>query len=270
VVRIGPYTEIDYDQVIQVHLDQNSRVTAVTDEDGELLGTFVISTSRRNDAAFLLRHRLQETRMPFVRYRFTGYTNRLAGVGDLHRLAVDTFCGRAHAMPDGEEVRPGVWFAPGARVQRGARVLAPAFIGAHARVRSSAVITRCSVLEHDTCVDCGTVVENATILPYTIVGAGLDVCGAVVGFGKVAHLRRQVEVEISDPKLLRSVVSAPLRVVGQAASLAAYLPLNFMRGLLGRRRSAANLPVAVQAPSGSLDAAETLPAGTDSVLTNFR
>ncbi len=267
-IRLGPYAELDYEQLLQFHLDQNSRVTAVTDGAGELLGTFVISASRRNDAAYLLRHRLKEFRTPLVRYPFAGYVNRLAGAADFRRLAVDAFCGRVQITPQGRQVRPGIWIAEGARVHRGARILAPAFIGEHAKLRASAVVTRCGVLEHHTEVDCGTVVEDSTVLPYTVVGAGLDVSHSVVGFGRIAHLHRQVEVEVEDPKLVGSVVAAPLRALGQAASLATYLPFNFIRGLFGRPAPEPGLPAAVQAPSAALKAAESLPG--DPALSNFR
>ncbi len=257
VLRLGPYAEIDFEHLIQCHLDGNGRVTAVTDARGELLGTFVVSASRRNDAAFMLRHELKEFRGPILRYSFSGYLNRLESAADLRRLAVDSFCGNAQITPEGTEMKPGVWVARGARIHRGARVLAPAFIGERARVRASAVITRCSVLEHHAEVDCGTVVEDASLLPFTRVGAGLDVTHAVVGFNRLAHLRRHAEIEILDPKLVGTSAAAPLRALGSAASLASFVPVEFMRGLFGRRR--ASLPAAAQAPSPDRSAA-ALPA----------
>jgi NDP-sugar pyrophosphorylase family protein len=263
VLRLNAYHELDYEKLIQFHLDSNARVTAVTDSQGAMLGTFAISASRRNDAAFLLRHSLQESRMPLVLYRFAGYSHRLATLADLRQLAVDAFCGRALIVPQGEEIKPGVWAAPGARIHRGARILSPAFIGRYARVRATAVITRCSALEHHTEVGRGTIVEDATVLPYTKLGAGLDVAHAVVGFGKVASLRRRVEVEITDSKLVGSVLSAPLRAWHQVLSLLAYLPVQFMRGLLGRPRlETPSLPVAVPARSEALTGTDSLPAAT--------
>jgi tetrahydrodipicolinate N-succinyltransferase len=236
VHRLGPYAEIDFDQLIQFHLDHSGRVTAVTNQRNELIGTFVISSSRRNDAAFMLRHRMQEFRSPCLEYQFVGYLNELESAADLRRLAVDAFSGAAQITPEGNEVRPGVWVASGARVHRAARVLAPAYIGERARVRASAVVTRCSVLEHHAEVDCGTVVENATILPYATIGAGLDVAHSVVGFNRLAHLQRQVEIEITDPKLIGMASSAPLKALGSAAALASFMPVEFVRGLLGRKK----------------------------------
>ncbi len=268
VIRLGPYAEIDYDHLIQMHLDQNSRVTAVTDAAGRSLGTFLISSSRRNDAVYLLRHELQESRTPFVRYIFSGYLNRLAGAADLRRLAVDGFCGRAQVEPQGAEIRPGVWVASGAHIHRSARVLAPAFVGEHAKVHASAVLTRCAVLEHHTVVDCGTVIEDATLLPYSTVGSGLDVAHAVVGFHRLADLRRNLQLSIDDPKLVGMVSPAPMRALSQVAALASFFPVHFVRGLLGRR-AATSLPSAAQAPAAALQATESLQA-TDPALSNFR
>jgi hypothetical protein len=247
VLRLGPYAEFDLEHLLQLHLEQNGRVTAVTDSQGELLGTFVVSASRRNDAAFMLRHGLREFRTPLQQYLFSGYLNRLRSAADLRRLAVDGFSGAAQIAPEGMEVRPGVWVARGARVHRAARVLAPAFIGERARVRASAVVTRCSVLEHHAEIDCGTVVEDSTVLPYTAIGAGLDLAHSVAGFHRVSHLRRQVEIEIADPKLVGTASPAPLRALGSAAALAGFMPIEFVRGLLGRKRT--TLPAAAQAPA---------------------
>ena len=100
------------------------------------------------------------------------------------------------------ELKPGIWVGDGARIHRKARIVAPAFIGAYSKIRASALITRGSAIEHHAEVDCGTVVENSTVLPFTYVGAGLDVMHSVVGFRRLAHLVRKVEVEISDAKLV--------------------------------------------------------------------
>ncbi len=252
VLRVGAYTDLDFDEFIQFHLDQHSRVTTVCTPDGAPLDIAAIASSRRNDAAFLFRHRLRHFRTPASQYVFRGYVNRLLVLSDLRRLACDAFIFRAQIPPAGAEIRPGVWVAPGARVHRGARILAPAFIGAQAKVRAAAVVTRGSVIEHHAVVDCGTVVENSTILPYTCVGAGLDICHSVVGFRRVLHLRRGVETDIMDTRLIDTVSpQASLRALRQAVSLATFLPAQLVRGMLAKshRKSPVQLPAAVQGPS---------------------
>jgi NDP-sugar pyrophosphorylase family protein len=235
-IRVGPYVEIDYEDLVQFHLSRGNRVTAVVQPTSEVAGVFVVNAARRNDASYLFRHALNIPRSPYSLYEFGGYINRLEDAADLRCLAVDAFCGNAKLQPEGEEIRPGVWAAQGASIHKRARVLAPCYIGAHARVRAAALITRCSALEHNTLIDCGTVVDNATVLPHTSIGAGLDVSHAVVGFKRLAHLGRQVEVEIADPKLVGTVSRAPVRLLGHVAALAAYLPTQLARGFAGRAK----------------------------------
>jgi len=261
-LRLGPYAELDFDHLVQFHLDSGARVTAA-ERDGVEFGVFAISASRRNDAAFLFRHRFTECRVPCTRYRFDGYLNRLAGARDLRELARDGLLQRNDLRPVGRELKPGVWAAEGARIDRGARVLAPAFIGARAVVRTNAVVTRCSTIERYAEVDCGTVVEDSSVLPYSYVGAGLDLAHAVAGFRRVASRRRGVEVEFSDPRLLGMIsFHAPVRALASAFALAAYLPQQIVRGFFGRssRPQPADLPAAVQSPAAALQAPDLKPS----------
>ena len=252
VLRVGPYFEFNAEELVQFHFDRHNRVTPLVDAAGALLPAFLLSASRRNDAAFLFRHRLQEMRSAGESYRCRGFCNRLRDATDLRRLAVDGLLGTAGIAPVGRQLKPGVWVGEGARIQRGARLLAPAFIGRRTKVRAAAVITRCTTLEHHCEVDCGTVVENSTVLPYTYVGAGLDANHSVLGLKRLSHLKRSVEVEITDPKLLamRST-SAPVRTLASAISLTSFLPVQILRGLFSRGEAAGptpSLPSSLNAP----------------------
>ncbi len=261
VLRLGAYTDIDFDEFIQFHLDHHCRVTTVSTPDGAPLDIAAIASSRRNDAAFLFRHNLRQFRTAAAQYVFRGYVNRLQTLTDLRRLACDAFFFRAQIPPAGAEIRPGVWVAPGARIQNGARILAPAFIGARAKIRAAAVVTRGSVIEHHAVVDCGTVIEDSTVLPYTYVGAGLDVCHSVVGLRHILHLRRGVETDIVDSRLIGMVSQRPpLRALGQAVALATFIPAHFLRGLFAKspRETPAQLPAAVQGSSPNLSTAADL------------
>ena len=266
VVRLGPYAEIDYEEFIQVHLEQHGRATVAVDARGYRIGVVALCASRRNDAAYLFRHNMEEFRVPCQQYIFRGYVNRLITPIDLRQLAVDSLLQRNHLQPVGKQIRPGVWKATSARVHPRARIVAPAYIGERAKVRASAVITRFTTIEHHAVVDCGTVVENASVAPYTYIGAGLDVNYAIVGGGRLASLRRNVEVEIRDPKLVSSIsTSAPLRVVRDVTALAAYLPHQVLRGLFAKspRKTPSDIPTAVKTPSAALkEPALTNPDGT--------
>ena len=262
VIRIGSYAELDYEDAVQFHLDKGSRVTSVCDASGAPLDTFVISASRRNDAAYLFRHELQEMRVPCEEYRFVGYVNPLSEGRDLRVLALDGFAGIANVPPCGREIKPGVWVVDGARVHRTARLLAPCFVGAHAKVRASSLLTRGSVAEHHAEIDCGTIIENSTVLPATVVGAGLDAVQSVIGFRRVWNLRRSVEVEISDSRFVGALRSAPVRMVGHAVQLAALFAKSIGQTLLGRKATPQpELREAVRHPAGALKNAE--PSGPE-------
>lgn len=244
-MRLGPYVEADYEAMIQHHLDHRCAVTTVTDGGDRALDLFVISASARSDAATLFQSKLQRLRRECEAFRFTGYVNRLRNPHDLRRLALDGLLARNAVRPEGQEIRPGVWVGTAARIHPKARVTAPAFIGAHAKIHASTLITRGSVVEHHAVVDCGTVVENSTVLPFSCVGAGLDVMHSVVGFRRLAHLRQKVEVEIADEKLVGMVpLTAVSRLAGSAAALFTFIPMQLYRGFFAssQRKSAAQIP----------------------------
>ena len=256
VVRVGTYTEIDYNDVLQFHLERQAHITATVDDNGDFLDLCAINASRRNDAAFIFRHRMQEFRAGCESYIFDGYINHLSSPNHLRQLAIEGLMQRVQLAPEGEQIKPGVWIGRGAQVHKRARVLSPAFIGAGSRVRAAAVVTRCTSLEHHTVVDCGTVVENVSTFPYTYLGAGLDVTHSVVGHSKLFNLKRDVEVEFADPRLIGEASShAPLRALGSLLSLASFFPAQFLRGLFApsHRECPASLPEAIAAPAAALD-----------------
>lgn len=255
VIRLGSYAELDYEEFIQFHLQQSGRATVAVDNRGYRIGVVAIYASRRNDAAYLFRHNMEEFRSPCQQFVFRGYLNRLISPLDLRQLSVDALLQCNQLQPLGTEIRPGVWAASSARIHPRARIVAPAFIGEHVRLRASAVITRFSTLEHHAVIDCGTVIEHTSIAPYTYVGAGLDLNYSVVGHCRIANLRRNVEVEINDPKLISSLsASAPVRAVRDVTALASYLPQQILRGLFARsqRTIPADIPAAVNSPSAAL------------------
>jgi hypothetical protein len=219
--------------MVQFHLDRHCRVSQAT-QNGQPLEIFCISASRRNDAASLFRSSLTHCRSDCPLFENFGYINSLADTVDLRQFAIDILMLRTETAPAGEQIRPGVWTAQKAQIEKGARILAPAFVGSYARIRSGAVITRCSSIEHHAQVDCGTVVENSSLLPYSSIGAALELAHSVAGFSRIWNLRRDCVVQISDGKLLRhSVASSGNGLLSSAAELVTYLPRQFWRGIFG-------------------------------------
>lgn len=233
VIRLGAYAEIDVEKLIQFHLEEPRRVCQAV-WSAEPLDVFCVSASRRNDAASLFRSRLTGCRSECGSFAHAGYVNPLASPHDLRQFGIDILTLKTETLPVGTEIRPGIWVAPGASIEKGSRILAPAFIGSSARIGWGAVITRCTAIEHHAHVDCGTVVENSTVLPYSYVGAGLDLAHSVVRMGQIVNLRRGVTVEVADQKLLGQV--SVLRAQN-LLNAAARLPARIWRRLLGKTPS---------------------------------
>lgn len=238
LVRLGAYAEADFEKFVQFHIDRGGRVTQLA-SGPQKLEIFCISASRRNDAASLFRTQLSQCRSECPLLQHDGYLNPLAGFRDLRQFAIDILTRQTQTCPAGKETKPGVWFARGAMMERGARVLAPAFIGSMARIRAAAVITRCSSVERHAVVDCGTVIENSTVLPFSYVGAGLDLAHSVAGMGRVVNLYRDVDVEIADPKLIAAMpVVSSKRLLTSAAEVFTYLPRLAWQGMFSGAKAA--------------------------------
>jgi NDP-sugar pyrophosphorylase family protein len=237
VIRLGGYVEIDYEELIQHHLDKRCAVTMAVDSESSRLDIFVLNASARKDANTLFRTQLQRLRRDCVPFPVTAYINRLQNAADFRRLGLDGLMGKNNVTPAAKETKPGVWAARSARIHPKARVVAPAYIGAHTKIRASALITRGTIVENHSEVDCGTVVENSTVLPYTCVGAGLDVMHSVVGFRRFAHLQRNVEFEITDKKLLgMAPLSTASRIAGSTVAAFSFLPKKIYRAVFARSR----------------------------------
>ena len=237
LIRLGAYAEVDFEKQVQFHIDRKERVTRMA-SDEQMLEIFCISASRRNDAASLFRTQLAHCRSECPVLQHDGYVNPLATARDLRQFAIDILTRQAQTCAAGKEIKPGVWSAPGALIEKGARVLAPAFVGSLARIRSGAVITRCSSVERHAEVDCGTVVENSTVLPFSYVGAGLDLAHSIAGMGSIVNLHRDVTVTIADRKLLGSTsVAAGKRFVTSAAEAITYLPKLAFHGIFAANKA---------------------------------
>ena len=155
VIRLGAYAEVEIDPLLQFHLDQRNHTTQVEAGDGPL-DFFILSGSRRNDAAFLLRNRLTKMRVQTRPFLTNGYVNRLRSEVDLRRLALDSFSQKTSIAPVGEQVRPGVWVAFGARIDRSVRLVAPCFVGERPK---HAVERRC-VGRHRDAPQVGIVIDS--------------------------------------------------------------------------------------------------------------
>jgi hypothetical protein len=227
VARLGAYVEFELADVLQFHSDCGQLITRVWDKRGPWDFWIVGARAARPPGSLAWGSASGRAWRSAVPYFPRGYINPLSDVSDLRRLVVDAFLGRCGVRPSGIEARPGIWIDEGARVDRGARIVAPAYIGTNTRIRAAAVITRFSSVEHDCRVDCGTVVEDACILPYTYLGQWLDVSHSVVDGGTFINLQRNVAVEIADPALISTSLPFPAALGGVAEVRPAHSPTQF-------------------------------------------
>lgn len=224
VSRADHYAEVEWQSVLAHHLGFNNRVTRLH-LGKHPLDTYIVSAGRRNEAAQLMRTRLGEARTNGAPCRKSDYINFLGDCSELQQLAKDALYGLNGIVPVGAEIRPGIWAGEDARIERDARLVAPVYIGGHARIHGGAVVTRDSVIEHHSTVDCGSVVEDAHVQPYTAIGAGLEIMHAIVEGNKLFHLARNAEFSTEDPKLLRErKQNVAVRTAQAAAALLSYVP----------------------------------------------
>lgn len=252
LVRLGAYAEVELDPLIQFHIDQHNHITQVRAADGPI-DFFVLSGSRRNDAAYLLRHKLCQLRVLGSAFETGAYVNRLQTVADLRALALDSLMQKNSIQPVGEEIRPGIWVAPGARVNRNARLVAPCYIGPSSKIRAGALITRGSTVEHHCVVDCGSVVEESTLLPLSYLGAGLDLSHSVLGSNRIYSARHKAELEVEDAQLVSTLPNTSvLRTLSYAANLISFVPRQIVRGFSGQRKTRES-QVDSKCPPGTFD-----------------
>lgn len=202
VVRVGPYIEMEFADMMRFHSEQGPAITCAVDSEGSL-GVWVIHPEKFSGSAKL--HEL--LLIGAERYGFGGYVNRLETARDLRRLAVDSLTSRCKLRPQGFETRPGVWIGQGAQIDRGARIVAPVFIGRSVKISEQCLITRCSTIESNCHIDFGTVVEDSSVLSGTYVGIGLDLSHSIVEGENLLNLRHDVTLRMNDPVVLRHVRS---------------------------------------------------------------
>ena len=210
VIRVGPYAEVDFNQLLKFHIARRNAATAVWDKVGNPLDIIALDPSRKIEATAVLRRKLRWNWRPSEMFHSYGYVNLLQNGEDFRALAEDALMRRCALIPRGQEVSPGVWLGKSARVHPAASVEGPAFIGEHTRIGAGTVLAGCSTLEHHSQVDRSTRLDNSTVLPFSYVGKNLNVTESVIGFSQVSQVKRNVTVSIADAKLIRSISMSPV------------------------------------------------------------
>jgi len=146
IIRLNAYAELNFDELLEHHRSHLNKVTRVFSGAGDAakpLDIFLVNSSRRNDAAFLLRSEMDNARTgtPYLAGP-EEYVNFLQHEADLRQLASDSLHHISKMQPAGTEVRPGIWIAADAQIDKRARLVAPIFVGSRARICPGAVVTR--------------------------------------------------------------------------------------------------------------------------------
>jgi hypothetical protein len=255
VCALNTFSEIHFEKLVQFHLDHRALITQVHCASRPV-EVFCVSPSRRAGAESLFRSHLSG-QPQYAIFTSSGYANPLVTAQDLRQLATDILTLRTETQPAFTQLRPGVWVGPGALIEKDARLLAPAFVGAYATVRAGAVVTRCSSVEQHAEVDCGTIVENSTLLPGVRIGAGLDLSHAVAGPKSIVSLRRNALVEIADTRLIGHAAplswTRRLRAAGAAVDFRGTIRQRLFRRRLEEMAAPEPAPVSARAANANLE-----------------
>jgi hypothetical protein len=199
IVRCGAYVEFDVVEMLNFHQEQGVGVTRALSDDAPLDVWMVDPLGLPEHVATLSTLLCARPAM----YRSQGYVNQLRTAREFRRLVLDSFYSRCRLRPQGSEIKPGIWSCDGAQIERSARVVAPAFIGRDVHISAECLITRGSNVESNSRVDFGTAVEDSTVLPNSYVGIGLDLSHSIVDGHNLLNLRHNVNLEITDPVVMR-------------------------------------------------------------------
>ncbi len=201
LVRVGTYAEVDYRELIRFHQETRSPLSHVYSSDTSL-DIAVVNAALLRNTDDLVRRALSHLIPQQKRFRYLGYVNRLRSREDLYALMQDGLRGQCDLRPVGREVRPGTWCGEGAELASTVMIQGPVFVGAGSKVASDCSIAGTTSIERDSQIDCGTVIDNSLVLRGTYVGMALDVKNSIVGNEKIFSLDRNVEVNVSDARLI--------------------------------------------------------------------
>jgi NDP-sugar pyrophosphorylase family protein len=203
------YAETDLLDLFYFHREARQVATRAFDAEGSL-DLWVVDCAQAQEGN--LEGLLAQAEKLGTPYFIREYVNRLMHPRDLRRLVSDALSRRCAMRPSGREVKPGIWIDAEAEIDRGGRIVAPAYIGRGSKIEEDALITRCSNVEKYCYVDCGTVVENSSILSNTHVGIWLEVRHAVANGNRFLSLEHEVVLEISDSCVMRSTRPVPQEI----------------------------------------------------------
>ncbi len=190
MIALKSYAEIDLADLLRFHRDSQNSVTEAEDARGHL-GVSLINGS------FLASARQKSESVNHGRpYQFGGYAKRIASAKERQELVGDALMGACAMRPSGTQIADHVWIGEGAHLADSVRVIGPTYIGERTIVRAGATVGPFASVERDCVIDCGTSVEQSTVLPHTYLAPGLLVRGASVDGGLLEDLRSGIVADL--------------------------------------------------------------------------
>ena len=217
LIRLNAYTDLDFGELLQSHIDTQSSLTRVYGLTGAL-DIAVVDANTLQDSGNTYCKTLSEIIFRQRRFLYCGYLNALASPRQLRQLVEDGLHGVCRLNPVGTEVRPRVWYGAGARVHSSAVIQAPAFIGMGSHISASCTIDRASAIEHGCVIDYKSTISQSCLLQNTHIGIDLNVRHAIVFNNRLVHLDRGVEINC-DPHLIGITSRSAVLPWNLAASL---------------------------------------------------
>lgn len=186
MIRLKSYAELDLADLIRFHCQRRNSMTEVHDAKGQL-GVSVLDQLALPAAA----EGSDRPSADFGRtaYPFHGYAKRIFSARERQELVGDVLTGACAMRPFGEEIREQVWVGKDVRLADSVRLMGPSYIGDRTIVRAGATIGPFASVERDCVVDCGTMVEQSSILPATYLAPGLLFRNALIHGGTLQDVR---------------------------------------------------------------------------------
>lgn len=156
---------------------------------------------------------LVEMELPVFASTQRGYWRSINSIEQYRAANIDLLQGKVGGQrPLGEEVAPGVWQAPGARIDKDATVVAPAMVGSGCRVERDTVIGPDTVLGDGVRLRRGASAVRTVVLPGSKVGLATRLEDAVVRGNLLARATRPEPTYVDDPQVLETLESLDLEL----------------------------------------------------------
>ena len=185
VINLKSYAEMDLADFLRFHRASRSSVTEAHDDRGQLGVCLLDQLALAGEKQFPC----APSEGGPTPYQFRGYAKRILSAKERQELVGDGLTGACAMRPLGTEIREQVWAGEGVHLADSARVVGPTYIGTRAIVRAGATIGPFASVEHDCVIDCGTTVEESTVLPFTYLAPGLLIRHQLVDGGYLEDLR---------------------------------------------------------------------------------